>query len=142
MIFLTSLFKILDKTLSKEKVNLLTNSSVSSPHLNSEHLAYVMRRTNRNCNIPTPPPCANPCQIGSFKFPLPRAKIVFKMPYPVVRLCLPLLKNNHRSLVPIRLSVIELVYICGTQRYLVKMESYLRRWLGGTWYALRTRNIS
>ena len=37
----TSLLKIHDKTLSKEKVNLLISGSVSSPHRNCKHLAYV-----------------------------------------------------------------------------------------------------
>jgi len=37
----TSLLKIRDKTLSKQKVNLLISVSVSSPHLNCKHLAYV-----------------------------------------------------------------------------------------------------
>ena len=34
-----------DKTLSKEMVNLLTSDSVSSPRLNSKHLAYVTQQT-------------------------------------------------------------------------------------------------
>ena len=34
----------------------------------------------------------------------------------------------------------KLVYIRGTQRLQFKMESYLRRWLCDTRYALRTRN--
>ena len=33
-----------DKTLSKEKVNLLISGSVSSDHLNSRHLAYVTQQ--------------------------------------------------------------------------------------------------
>ena len=35
-----------DKTLSKDKVNLLISGSVSSnsPHLNSKHLAYVAQK--------------------------------------------------------------------------------------------------
>ena len=33
-----------DKTLSKEKVNLLISGSVSSPQLNSKHLAYVTKQ--------------------------------------------------------------------------------------------------
>jgi len=33
-----------DKTLSKEKVNLITSGSVSSPHLNSKHLACVTQQ--------------------------------------------------------------------------------------------------
>ena len=43
-IFLTSPFKMHDKTLSKEKVNLLTSGSVSSPQLNSKHFAYVTKQ--------------------------------------------------------------------------------------------------
>ena len=39
--FLTSLFKMPDKSLSKEKLNLLSSGSVSSLHLNSKLLAYV-----------------------------------------------------------------------------------------------------
>ena len=42
--FLISLFKITDKTLSKEKVNLLISGSVSSAHLNSKHFAYVIKQ--------------------------------------------------------------------------------------------------
>ena len=33
-----------DKTLSKEKVNLLTSGSVFSPHLYSKHPAYVTQQ--------------------------------------------------------------------------------------------------
>ena len=44
VIFLTSLFKMPDKTLSKEAVNLLTSGSVSSPRLNSKHLGYVTQQ--------------------------------------------------------------------------------------------------
>ena len=43
-IVLISLFKMPDKTLSKEKVNLLISGSVSSDHLNSRHLAYVTQQ--------------------------------------------------------------------------------------------------
>ena len=43
-ILLTSVFKMPDKTLSKEKVNLLTSGSASSPQLNSKHFAYVTQQ--------------------------------------------------------------------------------------------------
>ena len=33
-----------DKNLSKEKVNLITSGSASSPHPNSKHLAYVTQQ--------------------------------------------------------------------------------------------------
>ena len=38
------------------------------------------------------------------------------------------------------LLALKLVYIRGTQRLQFKIESYLRRWLCDTRYALRTRN--
>ena len=41
---LTSLFKLPDKTLSKEMMNLLISGSVSSPHLNCKHLANVTQQ--------------------------------------------------------------------------------------------------
>ena len=45
----------------------------------------LMRRSNRNFNIPPPPPPGKPrafelLKIGLFKFPPPRAKMVFKCP--------------------------------------------------------------
>ena len=43
-IFLISPFKMPDKTLLKEKVNLLMSRSVS-PLLNSKHLAHVTQQT-------------------------------------------------------------------------------------------------
>ena len=98
MIFLTSLFKILDKTLSKEKVNLLTSGSVSSTHLNSEHLANVMRRSNRNYNIPNPPPPRKPPS----DWIAPSSQNSVQMPYPVVQFCLPNAPPKEQSLlVPI-----------------------------------------
>ena len=42
--FLKSLIKMPDITLSKEKVNLLTSDSVSSPHMNSKHLANITQQ--------------------------------------------------------------------------------------------------
>ena len=47
---------------------------------------------------------------------------------------MPLLKNNRRRF------VIKLVYIRDTQRHQFKMDSYCRRCLRDTRYALRTRN--
>ena len=44
-----------------------------------------------------------------------------------------LLKNNRRRFLS---SVIKLVYIRGTRRHQFKMESYFRRWLRGTRFAL------
>ena len=41
---LTSLFKLPDKTLSKEMMNLLISGSVSSLHLNCKHLANVTQQ--------------------------------------------------------------------------------------------------
>ena len=44
-IFLTSLLKIPDKSLSKERVNLFTSSSLSSLNQNSKHLAQLCYST-------------------------------------------------------------------------------------------------
>ena len=91
-----------------------------------------------------PPPPGKPrafelFKIGSFKFPPPRAKMVFKCPTLSSHfVCqIPLLKNNRRRFLS---SVRKLVYIRGTQRYQFKRESYFRRWLRGLRYTLRTRN--
>ena len=91
-----------------------------------------------------PPPPRKPrafelLKIGSFKFPPPRAKMVFKCPtLPLDFVCqMPLLKKNRRRFLT---SVIKLVYIRGTQRHQFKMESYSRRCLRDTRFALRTRN--
>ena len=46
---------------------------------------------------------------------------------------MPLLKNNRRWFLS---SIIKLVYIRGTRRHHLKMESYFRRWPRGTRYAL------
>ena len=102
----------------------------------------LMRRSNRNFNIPLPPgkPRAfELLKIGSFKFPPPRVKMLFKCPTLSSHFVfqMPLLKNNRRRFLT---SVIKLVYIRGTQRHQFKMENYFRRWLRGTLYALRTRN--
>lgn len=43
-IFLTSFFQNTDKTLTKEKVNLLTSASVSSPQLNAKYLAHLTQQ--------------------------------------------------------------------------------------------------
>ena len=43
-VFLTSLFKMPDKTYQKQKVNLLISGSVSSRHLNAKHLSYVTKK--------------------------------------------------------------------------------------------------
>ena len=101
----------------------------------------LMRRSNRNFNIPLPGKARafELFKIGSFKFPPPRAKMVFKCPIlPSHFVCqMPLLKKNHRRFFS---SVIKLVYIRGTQRYQFKRESYFRRWLRGSQNTLRTRN--
>ena len=84
-------------------------------------------------------------KIGSFKFPPLWAKMMFKGPtlsshFVCQRVRVrPLLKNSRRRFL---WSVIKLVlvYIRGTQRHQFKRESYFRRWLRGTLYALRTRN--
>ena len=103
----------------------------------------LMRQSNRNFNSP-PPPCGKPrsfelLKIGSFEFRPPRVKMLFKCPTLSSHfLCqMPLLKNNCRRFLSF---VIKLVYIRGTQRHQFKRESYFRRWLRGTLYALRTRN--
>ena len=115
-------------------MKLLTNSSVSSAHLNSEHLAYVMRRTNRNCNILFPPPLSRkPQSDWIVQIPAPSSQNRVQNARP----CRSIMSApfKEQSSIVSSYCLIELVYICGTQRYLVKMESYLRRWLGGTWYA-------
>ena len=95
---------------------------------------------------PPPPPRANPGHLNfwrldrsSFKFPLLWAKMLFKCPTLSSHFVyqMPLLKNNRRRFLT---SVIKLVYIRGTQRHQFKRESYFRRGLRGTLYALRTRN--
>ena len=100
-----------------------------------------MRRSNRNFNIPLPGKARafELFKIGSFKFPPPRAKMVFKCPTLSSHfVCqMPLLKKNHRRFLS---SVIKLVYIRGTQRYQLKRESYFRRWIRGSRNTLRTRN--
>ena len=72
-------------------------------------------------------------KIGSFKFPPPRPKMVFKCAdLSLDFVCqMPLLKNRRRSLSPVK----KPVYIRGTQRHQFKMESYFRRRLRDTRYA-------
>ena len=100
----------------------------------------LMRPSNRNFNIPTGKPRAFELfKIGSFKFPPPRARMVFKCPTRSSHfVCqMPLLKNNRRRFLS---SAVKPVYIRCTQRHQLMRESYFRRWLRGTLYALRTRN--
>ena len=72
-------------------------------------------------------------KIGSFKFPHPRPKMVFKCAsLSSDFVCqMPVLKNRRRFLS----SAKKLVYIRGTQRHQFKMESYFRRHLRDTRYA-------
>mgnify|MGYP006973392376 FL=1 len=100
-----------------------------------------MRRSNRNFNIPNPPPPLHELlKIRSFKFPPSQAKMAFKChTLPSDFVCqMALLKNNTVD-GSWRLRI-KLVYIRGKQRHQLKMENYFRCCLGDTRYALRTRN--
>ena len=116
---------------------ILNRHIVVNPVLKS--VICVMRRSNRNFDIPPPPPgkprAFELLKIGWFKFPPPRAKMVFKCPtLSSDFVCqMLLLKSNCRRFLS---SVIKLVYIRGTRRHQFKMETYFRRWLRGTRYAL------
>ena len=108
---------------------------------------WIGQRTNAPIKFhlpPLPPPAWKPralelLKIGSFKFPSPRAKMVFKCPtLSSDFVCqMPLLKNNR---IRFQSSVIKLVHIRSTQRHQFKMKSYFRGWLRGTRYASRTKN--
>ena len=105
-----------------------------------ENFLCIMRRSNLNLNIPPGKPRASQLfKIGSLQIPAPLGQNGVQMPYLIVAFCLSnaLLKNNRRRFLS---SVIKLVFIRGTQRHQFKRESYFKRWLRGTPYALRTRN--
>ena len=108
---------------------------------NAEKSPWLMRRSNRNFNVPRAKPGhLNFWRLDRSNFrPLGRKWCSNFLPYRrrdfVCQMSL--LKNNRRRFLT---SVIKLVYIRGRQRCQFKMESYFRRCLRGTRYALRTRN--